>query len=39
MSSEKDIHKTRWKNKDLPLHLKKAREEQKCSQLNLLGVY
>ena len=39
MSSEKDIHKTRWKNKDLPPHLKKAREEQKCFQLNLLGVY
>ena len=28
MSNEKDMHKTGWKNKDLPPHLKKAREEQ-----------
>ena len=29
MSKEKDMHKTGWKNIDLPPHLKKAREEQK----------
>lgn len=28
MSNEKDMHKTGWKNIDLPPHLKKAREEQ-----------
>ncbi|MBG09813.1 MAG: hypothetical protein CMD92_01455 [Gammaproteobacteria bacterium] len=28
MSDEKDMHKTGWKNIDLPPHLKKAREEQ-----------
>ena len=28
MSNEKDMHKTRWKEIDLPPHLKKAREEQ-----------
>ena len=28
MSNEKDMHKTGWKNVDLPPHLKKAREEQ-----------
>ena len=32
MSNEKDMHKTGWNNIDLPLHLKKAREEQ--AQLN-----
>ena len=39
MSNKKDMHKTGWANIDLPPHLKKAREEQKCFQLNLLGVY
>tara|TARA_B100000575_G_scaffold266329_1_gene243582 strand:+ start:648 stop:809 length:162 start_codon:yes stop_codon:yes gene_type:complete len=28
MSNEKDMHKTGWKNIDLPPHIKKAREEQ-----------
>jgi len=28
MNDGKDIHKTGWKNIDLPPHLKKAREEQ-----------
>ena len=28
MNDEKDMHKTGWKNIDLPPHLKKAREEQ-----------
>ena len=28
MSDEKYMHKTGWKNIDLPPHLKKAREEQ-----------
>ena len=28
MSKETDMHKTGWKNIDLPPHLKKAREEQ-----------
>tara|TARA_B100001057_G_scaffold125842_1_gene124654 strand:- start:3843 stop:3995 length:153 start_codon:yes stop_codon:yes gene_type:complete len=28
MSNEKDMHKTGWKNINLPPHLKKAREEQ-----------
>ena len=28
MSDEKVMHKTGWKNIDLPPHLKKAREEQ-----------
>ena len=28
MSNEKDMHKTGWKNIDLPPHFKKAREEQ-----------
>ena len=28
MSKGKDMHKTEWKNIDLPPHLKKAREEQ-----------
>ena len=28
MGKEKDMHKTGWKNIDLPPHLKKAQEEQ-----------
>ena len=28
MSKEKGMHKTGWANIELPLHLKKAREEQ-----------
>ena len=28
MSNGKDMHKTGWKNINLPPHLKKAREEQ-----------
>ncbi len=28
MSNEKDMHKTGWKNKDLPPNVKKALEEQ-----------
>ena len=28
MSKEKEMHKTGWKNIDLPPHLKRAREEQ-----------
>tara|TARA_B100000575_G_C22976522_1_gene563544 strand:- start:66 stop:248 length:183 start_codon:yes stop_codon:yes gene_type:complete len=28
MNDEKDMHKTGWKNIELPPHLKKAREEQ-----------
>ena len=28
MSKEKEMHKTGWANIELPLHLKKAREEQ-----------
>ena len=28
MSIEKDMHKTEWKNIQMPPHLKKAREEQ-----------
>ena len=31
MSVEKDMHKTGWKNIDLPPHIKKAREEQERS--------
>ena len=28
MSNEKDMHKTGWKNIELPPHLKNAREQQ-----------
>ena len=33
------MHKTGWANIDLPPHLKKAREKQKCFQLNFLERY
>ena len=34
---EKDMHKTEWKNIDLPPHLTKAREEQERLDQMLKG--